>query len=99
MLFNQIVGLRTKVVFRYIDTVTLGQTEPEYDGKTISIDLGKNANVGRTYIHECLHYLFPELSETEVWKLEREVWNSLTPKQKFFVYKRVFNRRYRHRLE
>jgi len=99
MLFNQIVNLRTKIVFRHIDFFTLGQTEPQYDGKTISIDLSKNANVGRTYVHECLHYIFPEFSETEVLRTEREVWKSLTPKQKFFIYKRVFNRRYRHHLE
>jgi len=94
MLFNQIMKLKTRVVFRYLNDA-YGET----DFETISIDLGKNANVGRTYVHEAVHIIFPEFSEKEVLRTEREVWKSLTPKQKFFIYKRVFNRRYRHHLE
>lgn len=93
-MINQILKLKTRVFFRHLPDA-FGQTEPEHP-MGISIDLKKRSPPARTYVHECLHLIFPEKSEREIIRLEREVWNAATPKQKFHLYKRVFNRRYRH---
>lgn len=97
-LFNEIMKLRPRVVFRHLG-IYAGWTEPaEGDGWAMSIDLKGVDNPAMTYIHECIHLLYPVFSEKKVLELEQEVWVSLTPHQRFQIYKRLFNRKYRYHL-
>jgi len=68
----------------------------------IIIDLLKNTNPLRTYIHEMLHFDFPNWTETKVYETEIVIWHRLLLRKDgqrkiFDLYKQLFNRKCRGR--
>jgi hypothetical protein len=63
----------------------------------IYINLMTSANPARTYVHELLHLKHPEWSETRVRQQESVTWRKMDTKQRFNVYYKLFNRRFRER--
>ena len=80
---------RAKVLFCHLRDA-LGESIPG----EIKIDLKRNTNPVRTYVHECLHLKYPEWSETRVLKTEREIWKRMSNRQVFELGKRLFNRKW-----
>ena len=64
----------------------------ECDFTEVAIDIKRNANPVRTYLHELLHLKHPDWSETRVMNYERKTWKRMTYKQAFALGKRLFNR-------
>ena len=64
----------------------------DIDDKTneIRIDLNNVVPPARKFGHELLHYCFPGMPHTEVYRLESEIWNESTQKQKLKLYKKLF---------
>ena len=62
---------------------------------SIYVNLMTQANPARTFLHELLHYLHPEWSETRVLREEGKRWAKLDTKGRFMLYRRLFNRKFR----
>ena len=45
--------------------------------KDIWIDLSKEINPGRIYLHELLHVQYPKKSEREIHHLEKVIWKKI----------------------
>lgn len=56
----------------------------------IRLNLRKNNQVARNFVHEMIHFIEPKASERVVYQLESEVWNSLTVPQRAKLYKKLF---------
>lgn len=63
-------------------------------GGHIRIDLKRNTNPIRVYLHELIHVKHPDWSETKVIKMERKIWKRMTHKQVFYLGKRLFSRKF-----
>jgi len=62
----------------------------------ITIDLEKSVRpYGLVYLHETLHYYRRDLAEDEVIYLSMEMWKKMSLRQRFILYKKIFNRRWR----
>ncbi len=96
--FERIMRIRRAVVFRFEQDI-FGSCYPELVGKPIVINLSRHERNDpvRTYIHECLHILYPNLSEKEIRGMESKVWKSLTSKQRFFLARKLYNREWKVR--
>lgn len=67
----------------------------ESDVDEIRIDLKRNTNPIRTYLHEQLHLKHPDWKEWRVLREERRVWKRLTHKQIHQIGRRLFNRKFK----
>ena len=56
----------------------------------ISLDLATHRPPAKTFIHECLHYIYPEIAHTEIYERERNIWKHITNKQIALVYRKMF---------
>jgi len=97
-LFDSIMALRKGVVFRW-EGECYGSCVPNSKEEPIVINLIRHYRCDplRTFVHECIHLLHPKLSERNVRKYERYVWNSLTAKQQFLLGKKLYNGKWRTR--
>ena len=64
----------------------LGKTE----GWCIKLNLKCHTPPAKIFLHECVHYLNPEMSEADVVKLESKLWKKLTHKEALKLYKKLF---------
>jgi len=81
---------RAKVCFHHVN-YALGDVHPKFD--RIRIDLKRNTNPIRTYIHEQLHLKHRDWKEWKVLKIERRIWKRLTQEQVRQLGKRLFSRK------
>ena len=97
-IIERIMRIRRPVVFRH-ESGLYGSCYPETKKSPIVINLclHKNKDCISTYIHECVHVLYPRLSETNVRRVEKYVWEHLTAKQKFLLARKLYNRKWRTR--
>ena len=56
----------------------------------ISIDLATRRPPGKTFIHECLHYMYEDMAHEEIYAREKAVWDHITNKQIEKVYRKMF---------
>ena len=52
-----------------------------------------------TMFHECIHFLYPDWSETKVLTAEKRLINHITPLQTAFFLKEISNKIYRSELK
>ena len=62
-------------------------------GKEVWISLMRNNPPARNYVHECLHLIYPKMSEHDVQLWESVIWRRLTHRQRLRLYRKMFNRR------
>jgi hypothetical protein len=96
---ERILKIRRAVAFRLDDgsygSVWTEKYEPRYIN--INIKAHDNRDPVRTFVHECLHILYPDLAHKGIYAMERWVWKRLTPKERFLLSKKLYNRRWRAR--
>jgi hypothetical protein len=92
-LLAAILSLRVRVSFRALpnNIVGLSTTDP----KQIVVDLGGATNPAKIYIHECLHVLYPDWTEKEVYRAEVRLWRKTTRHERYLLYRKLFSRKYR----
>lgn len=83
-----LLRLKHKVSFHKIRGITYGHVILE--DKHITIDLTKNTNPLRTYIHELLHLKFPSKNEKEIYKLEIKTWKQMSATERLRMYRKLF---------
>lgn len=96
-LFQRVMRLRKAVVFhREAGYYGLCWTKSR---RPILINLSLHARrlPERTYWHECIHLLYPEMSERDVRGLEEMTWQALTAKQRFLLARKLYHRKWRVR--
>lgn len=76
-----------RVIFKQLPKWIYGECSDE-----IWIDLKKRANPGYTFIHELCHYFHPDWSETKVIREARKIWKSLTQRERFTLYHKLFGK-------
>jgi len=59
-------------------------------GWDIKLDLKSKWPPARVFIHEVVHYLNPEMSETDVHKLSNRIWRRATHKEILRIYRKIF---------
>ena len=65
----------------------------------IFIDLQKNANPARVFLHELLHRAYPkETSEHAIMTRERRMWQRASQYERYFLYRTLFLRKWRHKI-
>jgi hypothetical protein len=79
-----------KVIFKQLPRYVFGMC----DFTDIWIDLRKGANPAYTFIHELCHLYHPDWSETKVIKESRKIWKKMSQRQRFELYKKLFNRKW-----
>ena len=85
-----------RVHFRVIRTKKFGVCHGWCSvGNYIAINLMTNANVGNTWLHERTHWEHPEWSETRVRRETAKRWRRMNTRQRFNLYKELFNRKFR----
>lgn len=93
-MFEELMKLRVKVIFRVPSATSIG----EEDNGVIKIGLTNcrraNDNPAKVFLHELLHRKYPDWSETAILNAERNLWNKLTPHQRYRVYRKLFNHKY-----
>lgn len=82
---------RSTVSFRHLD-YALGHAIKSHGH--VRIDLKRNANPIRVYLHELLHLKHPSWSESRILKAERKIWKRMTHEQVFRLGKRLFSRKF-----
>lgn len=97
-LFERIMKVRRAVVFRWAEGL-YGSCYPTARDTPIEINLERHWRCDplRTYIHECIHIIYPALSERNVRKVESYVWEHLTTREQFLLARKLYNRRWRAR--
>ncbi len=96
-ILERIMRVRKAVVFRYEDKL-YGSCYPQTRCPiVINLNLHWRRDPVRTYIHECLHLLYPTLSERNIRKVEQYVWVKLTSKEQFLLARKLYNRKWRTR--
>jgi hypothetical protein len=61
----------------------------------IVIDLTKDENILRVYLHEMLHARYPKESERVIQLMENEVWSWLGQKEIYLLGRLLFGRPFR----
>ena len=56
----------------------------------VEIDLRRNTNPARTFLHEMIHQVRPAWTEKEVRGAERTIWSRMTQKQVAKLFKKMF---------
>jgi len=97
-IFQRIMRVRRAVIFRWQDGC-YGSCYPTDSDTAIQINLTRHWRCDpiRTYAHECIHILYPTLSERNVRKVEKYVWDNLTSKEQFLLARKLYNRKWRSR--
>jgi hypothetical protein len=80
--------MKPRVEFKRLPRFIYG----ECDGEKITIDLKKKAPVGHTYLHEKIHSIFPEWSETKVIQMTAKIWKRMTQRERLALYREMFRR-------
>lgn len=95
-LFKKVMQVRRPVVFR-VRHLLYGWVYPEIQGDPIYINLTRHGieDPVMTYLHECLHCIYPEKEEEEIILLTDKVWYSMSSRQRFWLSKKLFNRIWR----
>lgn len=88
--FPEVIKLHASVQFRWCGKNILGESRK--CGHLVIIDLTKNTNYAKVYLHECIHLLRPEWSETRVMMGERRLWRKLTGRERFLLNRKLFRR-------
>ena len=90
--------MKLTVYFKRLPNGVLGESEGLFNlsqGRIIRIDLKKNTNHARVFLHELGHIFYTTWSETRIIKWEVKVWRGLTQRERFALYKKMFNRKWR----
>lgn len=95
-IFQKVMSVRRGVVFRRKDNFfgwcfPQDREEPIY----INLDFHGDTDPVITYLHECLHILFPSLSEELIRKVEKRVWVKLSARQRFLLARKMYRREWR----
>ena len=85
-------GPKGETLFSNLPTKMMGYCELKTGH--IVIDLTKNENVVRVYLHELIHRSYPKLEESSVLIMENEIWSWLTQEQIFMLGRLLFNRKF-----
>lgn len=95
-LFKKIMAIRRPVVFR-ARHLLYGWVFPEIQGSPIFINLTRHGleDPVMTYVHECLHCIYPEKEEEEIILLTDKVWYKLSSRQRFLLSRKLFARQWR----
>jgi len=94
-LFLDIMAIKRRVVFG-VRPFTFGWCFPFENDEPIYINLLFHGHQDPTitYIHECLHLLFPKMPHPQIYALEGKIWNGISSEQRFLLSRKLFNRRY-----
>lgn len=60
-------------------------------GNLIEIDLRSKVPAGKNYIHEMIHYFYPDMPHRGVYALEKKAWAALTNRESELLYKKIFS--------
>lgn len=95
-LFRKVMAVRRPVVFR-ARVLLYGWCWPEIPNDPIYINIARHEkdDPTETYLHECLHVIFPDKTESEIVKLTDRMWTTLTAHQRFLLSRKLFNREWR----
>lgn len=95
-LYRKVMAIRRPVVFR-VRHLLYGWVYPEITGDPIYINLVRcgDEDPTITYLHECLHCVYPDKTEDEIVELTDKVWAAISPQQRFLLSKKLFSRRWR----
>lgn len=93
-IFERVMKIHRKVIFKkeegHYGLVWTGSRRPI----VINISLHERRLPSRTYLHECLHILYPDMSERNIRALEDSVWRTLTTKQRFLLARKLYSRKW-----
>jgi hypothetical protein len=93
--FEKVMRVRKAVVFKwetgYYGSVTVRSRAPII----INIGLHERRQPSRTYLHETLHVIYPDMSERDIRSLEEVVWRTMTTHQRFLLARKLYNRKWR----
>ena len=94
-IFQKVMKIRRAVVFRrekgFYGHAWTNSTLPI----SINLPLHARRQPSRTYFHECLHLVFPNLSERDIRAIEEAEWKTLTAHQQFLLARKLYNRKWR----
>lgn len=95
-LFIKVMAVRRPVVFR-ARVLLYGWVYPEIPGDPIYINLSRHEkdDPTETYLHECLHVIYPEKSEKDIVALTERMWKSMSARQRFLLSRKLFARAWR----
>ncbi len=86
---------RAKVYFRKLPRRIHGRAMYDDTDFEIWIDLHKEANPARVFLHELLHRMYPHESETNIRLRETKMWRRMSEYQRFALYRNLFSRKWR----
>jgi len=96
-IFEKVMRVRRRVIFRhelgYYGHVWLNSRK----AIVINLMLNERRIPSRTYFHECLHIVFPDLSEREIRTIEEAEWNIMTANERFLLARKLYNRKWKVR--
>lgn len=96
-MFSKIIKIRRAVIFRWEDGCYGSVTTNSRSPITINIGLHERRIPSRTYLHECIHHLYPLMTERDVRTMEEMIWNTMSSRQRFLLAKKLYNRKWRTR--
>lgn len=88
-LYRKILRAKVRVHFHLL---TRGHHFGEQCGEDVYINLMKHNPPARNYIHEVIHFLYPEWPETTVLGWESILWNKMNAQQRLAIYRKMFGR-------
>lgn len=95
--FTRVMRIRRGVIFRkekgLYGCCWTGKGEPH--SIIINLSLHERRLPSRTYLHECLHILYPKVSERDIRAMEEMVWNTLTTRQRFLLARKLYYRKWK----
>jgi hypothetical protein len=83
----------SRVSFGKLPRRTFGLSE--WVTREVVIDLRKEANPVKTYLHELLHITFPLVREAEIERETNRIWREMSDRERFALGRRLFMRPYR----
>jgi len=90
MVMNLKFTKKIKVHFRKLGTSLYG-LQCDHD---IWVDLSKNTNPARTFLHELLHFKYPEKSERAIKHLEKRIWDNMSQKERYNLFRCLFSKKW-----
>lgn len=95
-LYRKVMAIRRPVVFR-ASHLLYGWVYPEIQGSPIYINLARHGleDPAMTYLHECLHLVYPEKTEEEIISLTDKLWYKLSSRQRFLLSRKLYAREWR----
>lgn len=95
-LYRKVMAIRRPVVFR-ARHLLYGWVYTEIQGSPIYINIPRHGleDPVMTYLHECLHCIYPEKEEEEIIALTDRVWYAMSARQRFFLSRKFYNRQWR----